>query len=74
MTFMDDTERDWELAARNATRTLQLWLATLAPVDGQLSIDTREKLREVIYEMKWPYEFDEQLSDFIVKEVPCEKE
>jgi hypothetical protein len=67
MTFMDDTERDCELEARKATRTLQIWLGTIAPVDSKLALDTKEKLREVIHDMGWKGTFDEQLNDYIVE-------
>lgn len=69
MTFMDDQHRDWEIAARKATRTLQLWLCTISPVDSRLALDTREKLREVINDMGWKTEFHEYLDEHIVEEV-----
>ena len=58
MTWMDEQHYDNEQVAYNSTRHLQLWLATIAPIGGDISVKVQDALTEMIKELKWETEYD----------------
>ncbi len=67
MTFMDDVHRDNEKASYVSVRQLQLWLSTLAPIEGSKSLRALSMLENICDDMEWEMEWDEQLERSILK-------
>lgn len=68
MTFHDYIHSEYEGRARQAVRTLQVWLGTIAPIEPGLKKLTQERLQNIVGYMEWPVEHDDVLNIDIVKE------
>lgn len=65
MTFHDEVHASSEETAREAARTLQVWLKTIAPVSNAVNTVLSIYLMYLARELEWPTEEDEQLGEII---------
>lgn len=70
MTYMDKVHAKFEEQAREATHSLLLWLGTIAPVGGPLSVALTRELLALAKEMGWPVETDENAITLLKKMGP----
>lgn len=68
MTFMDDVHANSELEAKQATRTLQIWLGTIAPVNSYLSHQLSGLLSVMAETMSWKQVMDKDLGVPVIVE------
>lgn len=61
MNFMDEIHYSNEVLSRQATRQLQMWLLTIAPVKSEVSVSVLDSLDVLIKELRWETKFDDVL-------------
>lgn len=61
MNFMDEIHYSNEVLSRHATRQLQMWLLTIAPVKSEVSVPVLDSLDVLIKELRWETKFDDVL-------------
>ena len=58
MDTMTQTHHAFEKDAKESARALQLWLATIAPVDGKTSLKVQQALADLAVHVEWPTQMD----------------
>jgi hypothetical protein len=67
---MDDVHSDWEAAAKKAAATLQIWCATISPLDSYKNASMRMLLAYIAHEMNWQtkYNADLEIQEIVINE------
>lgn len=65
MTFMDEVHSSGEKEAYKATKYLQIWLSTIAPIGVKLSMEIKDNLLKLCKDMEWETIKDEQIGEIL---------